>query len=474
MGELNEFGLTVFAVAAAAAALLATSQLTARLPLPGAAFFLLAAAGISNLVPQVRDEVTVENVERLAVVALIVILFDGGMKVGWRRFRDSALPVAVLGIVATAATAVLVTLIARYALGFGWLLAGIIGGALASTDPAVMFSVLRGKQLGGRAATALEGESGINDPVAIAIVLGLLHYAEGEGSLLGIGREFLVEMAVGAAVGVAVGILFPFALRHAHFSSEGLFGIAGLVAAGLAYGGASMAHGSGFLAVFILGVLLGAERTPRKLEIERFSEALASFSEMAVFAALGLTIDLSTLAEQRVWFEGILLATLLVLVVRPLVVLPLLAPLRMHRRERLFVAWAGMRGAVPILLAATAVQAGFQSERLYGIVFIVVLFSVVVQGGTIRLVADRLLVPRRSRGPADTRRFTVGKDSRAAGRALRDLPLGERAWIESIGRRGRAVRPRGRGVLEPGDTVVVSGDRPGRARRLLERPRGRI
>jgi cell volume regulation protein A len=108
-----------------------------------------------------------------------------------------------------------------------------------------------------------------------------------------------------------------------------------------------MAHGSGFLAVFILGVLLGAERTPRKLEIERFSEALASFSEMAVFAALGLTIDLSTLAEQRVWFEGILLATLLVLVVRPLVVLPLLAPLRIDGEHLLLDVVAPLRGAEP-------------------------------------------------------------------------------------------------------------------------------
>jgi cell volume regulation protein A len=472
MGELNDFGLVVFAVAAAAAALLATSQLTARLPLPGAAFFLLAAAGISNLVPQVRDEVAVEKVERLAVAALIVILFDGGMKVGWRRFRVSALPVSVLGILATAVTAVLVALIARYALGFGWLLAGIIGGALAPTDPAVMFSVLRGRQLGGRAATALEGESGINDPVSIAIVVGLLDYADGRGSLLAVGREFVVEMAVGAAVGLAVGIVFPFALRHAHFSSEGLFGIAGLVAAGLAYGGASMAHGSGFLAVFVLGVLLGAERTPRKVEIERFGEALASFSEMAVFAALGLTFELSTLGERSIWFEGILLALLLVLVVRPIVVLPLLAPLRMDRRERLFVAWAGMKGAVPILLASFVLIAGVEEgQRIYDIVFVVVAFSVIVQGSSLPWVAARLRIPMRvvepepwdvsirlRHEPRDLRRFVVAPDARAIGRTIRELPLGENTWISLVVRDGEARQPRGSYVVQAGDEILALAD----------------
>jgi potassium/hydrogen antiporter len=396
MAEISTFGLLVLTVATGAAFLLAWSQIAARLPLPGAAFFLVAAAVVSNLLPGVGEALSIRSVERITVVALIVILFDGGLNVGWHRFRTALPAIGLLGIVGTAGTAALMAIFAHYLFGFSWVLAGIIGAALAPTDPAVMFSELRGRQIGGRASIALEGEAGINDAVSIALVVGLVDYAHtAHGSLLVVLREFLVEIGVGFAIGAVAGAVLPFLLRHARFPAEGLYGIAGLVAAAFAYGAASSAHGSGFLAVFVVGVLLGAERTPHKGEIERFSRALASFAEMAAFAALGLTIDLGILGDRGIWYDGLLLALLLVLVARPLVVLPLLALLRMRWGERLFIAWGGMKGAAPILLAAVAALAGFESERMYGIVFIVVLFSVVVQGGTVRRLADRFAIPTR-------------------------------------------------------------------------------
>ncbi|MGZ4357352.1 MAG: cation:proton antiporter domain-containing protein [Gaiellaceae bacterium] len=487
MTEFSSFGLSVLTVAGIAAALLVSTQIASRLPLPGAAFFLIAAAAASNLFPAPRSTVSILGVERIAVVALILILFDGGIKVGWQRFRTALAPIALLGTFGTAGTAALTALFAHYLLGFGWLLAGILGGALAPTDPAVMFSVLRGRQLGGRSSAVLEGESGINDPVSIALVVGLLRFADtAHGSLFIVVREWLIETGVGTAVGVAVGSIVPFWLRHARFSSEGLYGIAGVVAAAVAYGAASFANGSGFLAVFIVGVLLGAERTPHKGQIDRFSEALASFAEMAAFAALGLTIDLGTLGHRQIWLDGLILAVLVVFVARPLVVLPLLARFRLRRGERLFIAWAGMKGAVPILLAAFAVIAGFESERMYGIVTIVVLFSVVVHGSTVRPVAERLAIPlraaerepgaRRAELPETTTidRYRVSEGSRAAGSAVRRLPLGSHRWVDAIVRNGQDLKPRGRDVIRPGDEIHVSSDRGARTkglRRLLEEPR---
>jgi cell volume regulation protein A len=482
MGEISTFGLLVLMVATGAALLLAWSQITARLPFPAAAFFLVAAAVVSNLLPDLGDALSIRAVERITVVALIVILFDGGMNVGWHRFRTALPAIGLLGLVGTAGTAALMASFAHYLFGFRWILAGIIGAALAPTDPAVMLSVLRGRQIGGRAAVALEGEAGINDAVSIALVVGLVDYAHApHGSLLVVLREFLVELGVGLAVGAAAGAVVPLLLRHSRFPAEGLHGVAGLVAAGLAYGAASSAHGSGFLAVFIVGVLLGAERTPHKGEIERFSRALASFADMAAFAALGLTIDVAILRDRGIWHDGLLLALLLVFVARPLVVMPLLAPLRMRRGERLFIAWAGMKGAAPILLAALAVLAGFESERMYGIVFIVVLFSVVVQGGTVRHVADRLAIPTRRDGEAPraapaARHYRVSDGSRAVGSAVRDLPLGNRAWVDRIVRDGHPLKPRGRDVIRAGDDLVVTCDDEARApclRRLLEEPRTR-
>jgi cell volume regulation protein A len=250
VAEISTFGIVVLAVATGAAVLLAWSQITARLPLPGAAFFLVAAAVLSNLLPSVREELSIRSVERIAVVALILILFDGGMNVGWRRFRTAVPAIGLLGIVGTAGTAALMAVFAHYLFGFSWILAGILGAALAPTDPAVMFSVLRERQIGGRASIALEGEAGINDAVAIALVVGLVEYANAaQGSLHVVLREFLVEIGVGFAVGAAAGLVAPFLLRHARFPAEGLYGIAGVVVAALVYGAASSAHGSGFLAV---------------------------------------------------------------------------------------------------------------------------------------------------------------------------------------------------------------------------------
>jgi len=176
MNEISTFGILVLTVAAGVAALLAWSQITARLPIPGAAFFLVGAGLASNLVWGTREVLSIRSVERITVVALIVILFDGGMNVGWHRFRTALPAIGLLGIVGTAGTAGLLAIFAHYLFGFRWILAGILGAALAPTDPAVMFSVLRGRQIGGRASIALEGEAGINDAVAIAIVVGLVEY----------------------------------------------------------------------------------------------------------------------------------------------------------------------------------------------------------------------------------------------------------------------------------------------------------
>ncbi|MGZ4431616.1 MAG: cation:proton antiporter domain-containing protein [Gaiellales bacterium] len=478
MNEITSFGLIVLTVAGAAAALLATSQITIRLRFfPAPAFFLLGTALVSNLLWDTHPVLPIRNVERIAVVALIIILFDGGINVGWHRFRSALPAIGLLGIGGTAATAVTTALFAHYLLGFHWILAGILGAALAPTDPAVILSVLRGWHIVGRTSTALAGELGLNDAVSIALVIGLVDYAHSsQGSLLVVARDFGVEIGVGAAVGGGIGLALPFLLRHARFPAEGLYGMSTLIAAAIAYGAAAYAHGSGFLAAFIVGVLLGAERTPYKGEIERFSRALASFAEMAVFAALGLTVDLETLGHRDIWQDGLLISAFILLVVRPVVVMVLLSPLRMRWNERLFTAWAGMKGAAPILLAAVAVVAGFESERMYGIVFIAVLVSVVVQGSTVHLVARTLgIASHHGPSPApETRRYRVAEGSRGAGAAVRDLPLGETGWVHHIVRGGRTFRPRGREVLRPGDEVLAQSGSATRAKRLgrvLEEPR---
>jgi cell volume regulation protein A len=459
MSEIADFGLIVLVVAAGFSLALAANKAAEWFPVPPPAIFLIVAAVASDVFPGLAN-LDIRDVERIAVVALIMILFDGGMHVGWRRFRASALPISVLGVIGTFATAGLMAVFAHYAFDFDWTTAGILGAALAPTDPAVMFSVLGKREIGGRTGTILEGESGANDPVGIALMIGMLEFATHDDATFWVViREFAVEMSVGLAIGVVGAVVLLQLMRRIPLPSEPLYPIRTLAVAGVIYGVTSIADGSGFLAVFVAGILVGDSRAPYKVEIERFHTALASLGEMVAFVALGLTIDLTDLDARDVWLDGLLLALLLAFIARPLVAGALLTRTQLRRGERLFVMWGGLKGAVPILLAAFAILAGAEgAARIYGIVFVVVLFSVLVQGTSIPFVAPRLGVPMRTRDPGGTMTFTVAAGSHADGRAVRDLPLGERSWVDRLVRESRDVPVRGATVVQAGDQATVITD----------------
>ena len=395
MNEVHEFGTIVLLVAAGFALAVGTSRLSERFSVPGPAIFLIAAAVISDLFDSVGEAVTVREVERIGVVALIVILFDGGARIGLRRMRVAALPVISLGVFGTFATAGLVAVAAHTLLDFSWITAGLIGAAIAPTDPAVMFSVLGKREVSGRTGTILEGESGVNDPVGIALMIGLIEMARNDAGFSTVIWEFLLEMSVGLAVGLVGAYGLTLAMRHVRLPSPGLYPIRTLAAAGVIYGAASVLHGSGFLAVFVAGLIVGDIPAPYQRDIERFMTSLSSIAEIAVFVALGLTIDLASF-EGDWWLSGVVLAVLVALVIRPVVVAVLLARARLRLNERLFVMWGGLKGAVPIFLAAFALLAGVaDSQEIYGIVFVVVALSVLVQGTSIPAAASLLRIPMR-------------------------------------------------------------------------------
>jgi potassium/hydrogen antiporter len=394
MHDLTSFGLAVLVVAGGLSAALLASKLSARVSIPSAAFFLVAAAVASDLFPSLSFSIT--TVERVGTIALIVILFDGGSSIGWRRFRVAAVPIAVLGIFGTFATAGVIALFTHWVFGLSWIVSGLLGAAVAPTDPAVMFSVLGDRDIGGRTGTILEGESGANDPVGIALMIGMIELAtHAHESFWVVVRVFAEQMSIGLAIGVVGGLVEQQLLRRVVFPSSGLHTIRTLALAGLVYGVATVAHGSGFLAVFVAGLMVGDIEAPFKAEIDAFQDGLSTLAEIVVFSALGLTIDLSALGAGR-WGEGLALAAFVALVARPLVLGVLLAPARLRPGERIFVMWGGLKGAVPILLAAFALgRHVHDAQRIYETVFVVVLASVVVQGGTIPLAARKLGVEMR-------------------------------------------------------------------------------
>jgi potassium/hydrogen antiporter len=395
MPELTDFAVILLLVAGAFALAILATPLGRLVPIPAPALFLVAAALASDIWPALRGDIGVRTVERIAVVGLIVILLNGGIDIGWRQFRAAAGPIVALGIAGTFITAAVLAAAAHVVLGLDWRLAGIVGAALAPTDPAVVFSVLGGREIEGRSGTTLEGEAGVNDPAGIALMIGVIELATHDDATgWVIVREFAIEMSIGLAFGLAAARLVP-QLGRVRLPSEGLHPVFVAVMAGALYGITSLASGSGFLAVFVAGLFLGDASVPYKREIERFQGSLAGLAEILVFIALGLTIDITHLSAET-WLHGIALWVVLAVIARPLAVVLTLTWSSLTGRERVFIAWSGLKGAVPILLAAFAILGGVHgADRAYGLVFVVVLLSVVAQGSLLPWVARRLGVPIR-------------------------------------------------------------------------------
>ena len=395
VADILDFGTILLVVSGGLVLAIGVRLLASRLGIPTAGLLLVSAALASDLVDRLSTILSFEDVQRIATLALVVILFEGGSKIGLRRFRGAAAPILALGIVGTFATAGLLMLAAHYVLGLSWTASSLIGAALAPTDPAVTFSVLAGKEVEGRSGTILEGESGFNDPVGIALMIGMIELAtHSDASGWSVLWEFLREMGVGLAVGVAGAAAIAAVIRWAPFPDRILYPVAIILMVGTIYGAATVARGSGFLAVFVAGILVGDIRFEARRAVRAFNAALGELGELAAFVALGLTVDLAFIGDEGLWWRGLLIAVLLGFVVRPLAVGPLVSAIDLTWGERGFIVWSGLKGAVPILLASLAVVAGAEyAPETYGIVFVVVLFSVVVQGSLVPTVARRLGVP---------------------------------------------------------------------------------
>jgi potassium/hydrogen antiporter len=473
MSEIADFAILTLIAAGGFALAVASTRLTERVPVPAPALFLVAAAVVSDLWPSIYESVPIKTVERVAVVALVVILFNGGLEMGWRRFRASAGPVLSLGLLGTFATAAALATAAHLVLGLGWTTATLVGAALAPTDPAVMFSVLGRREIQGRSGTTLEGEAGINDPAGIALMLGMIELAtHDDASWLAVVREFALQMSIGAACGLAGGWLLVLVLRRFRLPSEAMYPIFALMLAAALYSATALAHGSGFLAVFLAGMILGDARAPYKAEVERFQASLASLAELVVFVALGATVQLSGISG-RDWLEGAVLFAVMATAVRPPVVALTLAGARLSRAERGFIAWSGLKGAVPILLAAFALLDGAPAAgHVYELVFVVVLLSVVLQGTLVPTVAHALRIPMRESDrlpwelsvrvghePTGADEFWVTRGSVADGSRIEELPLGEGVWVTMIIRDGAVIQPSAPLQLRAGDRVLVLADR---------------
>jgi cell volume regulation protein A len=482
------FALIVLLAAAVGLVAVLSNRLTDWVKVPSPALVLAGAAIAVNVIPALHAPPR-QAVERVVTVALVCILFDGGMHIGWSRFRSAAAPIATAGVIGTFLTVAAAAVFAHIAFGLAWYLSLLVATAIAPTDPAVVFSVLGQQEISGRSGTILEGESGANDPVGIALMASLITAGSPSASAFAqVGGEFLLQMAVGAAIGAAGGWALLWFTRRVPLPSEGLYPLRTLACALLIFAVATLARGSGFLAVFAAGIALGDGRAPYKREIERFHTALASLAEIVAFVALGLTIDLHVIARADVWVPGVILGAVLAFVIRPALAGLSLIPARLAANERAFVVFAGLKGAVPILLGIMLVEARVpDAGRLYGIIAVVVVFSVVVQGSLIPAAARLLRVQMRSvepqpwalgvrlrDEPSGVHHLTIKAGSAADGRTVGEITgLPGDAWVSFVVRDGQLVPITPDMRLLPGDEVLVLAG-PGLHGRLITAFEGQL
>lgn len=434
------------------------------------AIVLFASAGLSTLFPHVSS-LSLLTGQRAVTIALIFVLFDGGMAIGWRDFRSVAVTVTWLGVAGTLLTAAGVALLSHYVFGLAPRACLLLGAALSPTDPAVVFSVLGHRRFAGRSGVILEGESGANDPVGITLMTALLASTGigGWWSALHSAGVFALQMSVGAAAGILGAAALHVARRRIRLPSAGLYAVGSLAGALLIYAITVVAHGSGFLAVLVAGILLGDTASPFKEEVAGFHTALANLGELVAFTVLGLTVSLRGLAHENAWLIGLALGALLAFVVRPLIVTPMLLPAQLTSGERAFVGVCGLKGAVPILLGSYLVTSHVTAAvKLYNIIFVVVALSVVVQGSLTPWFADRLQVPmatvpaqpwavrmRLRHPPIGVANYVVHPGAVADGATVSELMALEQCWIGLVSRDGAVLPVTVATVLKAGDEVVA-------------------
>lgn len=451
---------------------IASSKFSARIGMPVLVLFLGVGmlAGSEGVGGIAFEDYRLAN--SIGSVALALILFDGGLRTSLDSVRSTWKPALSLSTIGVLLTSVLTGFAAAWVLGVPLLHGMLLGSIVGSTDAAAVFSILRtsGVKLPARLTATLEVESGSNDPMAIFLTVGLIGVIMGTAdSVAGITLLFALQFGVGTGVGIGIGYLAAWLVNRINLDYPGLYPILALSLGLLSFGLAAVLGGSGFLAIYLSGIVLGNSSIVFRNGIFLFHDAGAWLGQIVLFIMLGLLSFPSSLIG--VSGEGLLIALVLIFVARPLAVLISVFPFHFRMRELVFLGWVGLKGAVPITLATFPLLAGMEGgSLLFNVVFFVVLVSAVTQGWSLPLVARWLKLGKTSdpvspvtleiialrHVDGEIVEYVVTPLSKVAGQLLRDVAFPYDVLVTLVVRRNNVIIPRGSTSLEPGDHVFIA------------------
>ncbi|HEY2879283.1 potassium/proton antiporter [Nocardioides sp.] len=461
--------LDLFLLVGAGVTLLAilAVRVSSRAGLPSLLLYLLMGVALGENFIGINFE-NAELAHALGFAALALILAEGGLTTSWAEVRPSmrlGVSLATLGVGVSVA---IVAVGAHFLLGLSWELSVLLGAVTSPTDAAAVFSVLRGLPLSPRLVGALEAESGLNDAPTVVLVTLISTGAVADHGIAVTVLVIVFELLGGVLVGLVVGFGGAWLMRRAALPSSGLYPLAVVCLTLLAYGASATVHASGFAAIYIAALVLGNSELPHRTATRSFAEGVAWLAQIGLFVMLGLLLTPSRITWSMVGI-AVVGSLLLTFVARPITVWVSAIVQPMPWREIAFVSWAGLRGAVPIVLATIPFAEGVtNAERLFDIVFVIVVISTVLTGPTLPMVAGWLGVTRQleprsldlevaplERLSADMLQVTISPVSRLHGVEVGELRLPEGSSVSMVVRDGRAIVPERRTVLRRGDDLLV-------------------
>ncbi|KAB2951516.1 potassium/proton antiporter [Heliorestis acidaminivorans] len=404
------------------------------------------------------------------ILALIIILFEGGMQTDWKRIRPVLYPSLSLATVGVLLTAGVVAVAAKYILGVGWLEALLFGAIVGSTDAAAVFAVLKGQSIRSKLSSTLEAESGTNDPMAMFLTLALIELLLRDTSSYWLMiPSFIWQMGAALVIGYTMGQVAVAIMNRINLDSGGLYPILALGFAVLVYSSTALINASGLLAVYILALVIGNSDVPYRHSVFRFNEGFAWMMQILMFIVLGLLVFPSQLIGDVI-IKGLILSAILILLARPISVFISLLFFKFSIKEKVFLSWSGLRGAVPIVLATYPMLAGLEnSQMFFNVVFFVVLTSTLIQGLTMSPLAEKLgltgdkapVSPHSlelvsiGQANADIIEYFLSEDDAAVGKQVIELCLPDSVLIVGLIRDGELIAPRGQTEMMANDIIYV-------------------